>query len=281
MTSTIVRTGRGRPVRHRPLIMGILNVTPDSFSDGGQYFESTEVAVEHAIAMVEAGAEIIDVGGESTRPGAQRVERGTERERVLPVVEQLVKRGIRTSVDTTRASTAQECADLGAEFINDVSGGLADPEMYRTIAKTGVNYIAMHWRAPSAAMDEKAVYRDAVREVRTELKARIAELLVWGVDPAKIILDPGIGFSKNSNHNWSLLGHLDELVTIGCPVLIGASRKRFLADVVAEGEDRDPATAIVSVLSAQAGAWGVRVHDVPSTTAALDVWSAWERGSQS
>jgi len=261
--------------------MGIVNVTPDSFSDGGQ-FDSTDAAIEHGLALVESGAEIVDVGGESTRPGAERVDVATERKRVLPVVEELVGRGVRVSVDTTRAEIALECVEAGAEFINDVSGGLADPEMYRTIAATGVSYIAMHWRGHSDTMQELTEYENVVTDVRSALKSRIAEMLVWGIEPGRIIIDPGIGFSKTSEQNWALLGHLDELVTLGYPVLIGASRKRFIGDLYFDAEtDRDPATAIISALSAQAGAWAVRVHNVDSTKAALDVWSAWENGSRS
>lgn len=276
MSKDLIRTGP----RKRPLIMGILNVTPDSFSDGGLY-DSPEAAVEHAVALVEAGADVIDVGGESTRPGAEPVDAETEQERVLPVITELVSRGIRVSVDTTRASTAAAAADAGAEFVNDVSGGLADDEMYRTIARTGATYIAMHSRGAS---DGPADYDDVVREVRAELRGRLAELIVWGVDSSKIILDPGLGFSKTAAHNWALLGHLEDLQTLGCPVLVGASRKRFLGELLdddATAADRDAPTALVSALSAQAGAWGLRVHNVPATVAALDVWARWEKGAKS
>jgi len=279
VTSDIVRVGRA--IHPRPVIMGIVNVTPDSFSDGGQ-FDSTDAAIEHGLALVDAGAEIVDVGGESTRPGADRVDVETERKRVLPVVEELVGRGIRVSVDTTRAEIAVESAAAGAEFINDVSGGLADAEMYRTIAATGVSYIAMHWRGHSDTMQQLTDYNDVVLDVRSALKSRIAEMLVWGIEPGKIIIDPGLGFSKTGEQNWAMLGHLDELVTLGYPVLVGASRKRFIGDLYFDADtDRDPATAIISALSAQAGAWGVRVHNVEATKAALDVWSAWEKGSRS
>ena len=279
MTNDLVRVGRA--IHPRPLIMGIVNVTPDSFSDGGQ-FDSTDAAIEHGLALVDAGAQIVDVGGESTRPGADRVDVETERKRVLPVVEELVGRGVRVSVDTTRAEIALESAEAGAEFINDVSGGLADAEMYRTVAATGVSYIAMHWRGHSDTMQQLTDYDDVVADVRTALKSRIAEMLVWGIEPGKIIIDPGIGFSKTSDQNWAVLGHLDELVTLGYPVLVGASRKRFIGDLYFDADtDRDPATAIISALSAQAGAWGVRVHNVEATNAALDVWSAWEKGSRS
>ena len=278
MSSELVRVAHG--VRPRPVIFGIVNVTPDSFSDGGQY-ESTDAAIERGIELSESGADVVDVGGESTRPGAERITPEQERKRVLPVVEELAARGIRVSVDTTRAEIARLSVEAGAEFINDVSGGLADEEMYRTVAATGAKYIAMHWRGHSDTMQDNAVYDNVVKDVRTELKSRIAELLVWGVEPDRIIVDPGIGFAKTSEHNWALLGHLDALVTLGCPVLVGVSRKRFLGELVPEDESRDPATAIVSALAAQAGVWGLRVHDAVSTKAALDVWAAWEKGARS
>lgn len=260
---------------HTPLVLGILNVTPDSFSDGGQWADAAS-AVDHAVELSEQGADIIDVGGESTRPGATRVSADEELARVIPVVRQLVDRGIRVSVDTMRASTARAASDAGAEFINDVSGGLADAEMFRTIASTGVSYIAMHWRGHSDTMQKLAVYDDVVAEVRTLLTNRVAEMLVWGVDPNKIVIDPGLGFSKNGAHNWALLGALPEFVATGLPVLVGASRKRFLggfAAADAPASDRDGATAIISALAAEAGAWGVRVHNVPATVFALDSWS--------
>lgn len=281
MGSELVRQGKGHVVRSRPLIMGIVNVTPDSFSDGGLY-DSTDAAIEHGLELLEQGADIIDVGGETTKPGASRVEAKVERKRVLPVIEELVGHGARVSVDTTRSSIARAAAEAGAEFVNDVSGGLADKEMYRIVAETGVSYIAMHWRGHSDSMQEKAVYKNVVREVRTELKARIAELLVWGVDPAKIIVDPGVGFSKTSAHNWSVLGHLDDLVTLGAPILVGVSRKRFIGELLFDEEaDRDQATAVMSVLAARSGAWGVRVHNVAATKQALDVLGAWEKGARS
>jgi dihydropteroate synthase len=261
--------------------MGVLNVTPDSFSDGGAW-KNLRQAIAHGVELREHGAEIVDVGGESTRPGAERVSPSQEQARVLPVIEGLVALGIPVSVDTMNASTAALAAEAGAGIINDVSGGLADPEMYRVVAETGRDYVAMHWRGPSAQMNELAVYTDVVREVRTELKARISELIVWGVNPERIIVDPGLGFAKTSEHNWQLLGHLDDLVTLGHRVLVGASRKRFLAEFApddAPASERDAATATVSALAAQSGAWAVRVHDVQSTMLALKVWTAWENGA--
>jgi dihydropteroate synthase len=285
---------------NRPCIMGILNVTPDSFSDGGLY-DSVAGAIAHAVELREQGADIIDVGGESTRPGAERITAEQEAERVLPVISALVARGIPVSIDTMNSRTAMLAADAGVSIINDVSGGLADPEMYRVVAATGLHYIAMHWRGhlagDSAAANPAATnsaaanpaatnsaaangggYDSVVTDVRTELKARIAEMIVWGISPERIILDPGLGFSKTADDNWQLLRHLPELATLGYPVLVGASRKRFLGDLLPQDApvtDRDPATAVISTLAAEHGAWGVRVHDVRSTRAALDVWAAW------
>lgn len=264
--------------RDRPVVMGILNVTPDSFSDGGRW-NDLEAAVEHGIALQQSGADLVDVGGESTRPGAERVPEDEEHARVLPVVEALVSRGVAVSVDTMRASTARLATAAGASIINDVSGGLADPEMYGVVAATSADYVAMHWRTLD---HETPAYANVVREVRTELGQRIAELVAHGVDASRIIIDPGIGFAKTATDNWQLLGHLEELVALETRVLVGVSRKRFLAEFTVDDappQSRDAATATISALAAQAGAWGVRVHDVVSTRAALDVWQAWERGS--
>lgn len=266
-----------------PYIMGILNVTPDSFSDGGLY-RSFDDAVDHAVRMFVAGANIIDIGGESTRPGAERLPIDKEQARVMPVLNELVARDIPVSVDTMNAATAAVAIDAGAVLINDVSGGLADKGMPSVIAETGVDYIAMHWRGHSADMDKLAVYTDVVRDVRTELKNRVAELIVAGVHPKRIILDPGLGFAKTGEHNWQLLGRIRELETLGHRVLIGASRKKFLGPLLPDGaptSDRDPATAVISALAAESGMWGVRVHDVAGTLAALQVWDAWNGGRAS
>jgi dihydropteroate synthase len=280
MASGLVRIRPNVPKRERPVIVGVLNVTPDSFSDGGR-FSKVEAAISHAVALRAAGADFIDVGGESTRPGAGRIDSADERKRVLPVLKELLDRDIPVSIDTMNASTARSAAELGVLVVNDVSGGLADPDMLRTVAETGVHYIASHWRGPSEYMDSAAVYKNVVAEVRNALKARIAEALVWGISPDKIVLDPGLGFAKSADHNWALLKALPRLESIGYPLLIGASRKRFLAPFVPEGapsSERDFASAIVSALAAQAGVWGVRVHDVESTASALAVWSAWNSG---
>ena len=261
-------------------IMGILNVTPDSFSDGGR-FDSVAEAVAAGIRLRDLGADLVDVGGESTRPGAARVSVEEEQSRVIPVIRGLVAASVDVSVDTMNADTALAAAEAGASVINDVSGGLADPEMYRAVAQSRLMYIAMHWRGHSTGMDDLASYDDVVVDVRTELKARLAEMFVWGVDPGQVVLDPGLGFAKRAEHNWQLLARLDELASLGHPLLIGASRKRFLGELLPEGattHDRDLPSAVVSALAARAGAWGVRVHDVTSTRAALAVTDAWTNG---
>ena len=270
-----------KTARPRPRIMGILNVTPDSFSDGGRW-NSVDDAIEHGALLHAEGADLIDVGGESTRPGAVRVSPDEEQQRVLPVVRELSDRGIRVSIDTLNSSTARAAAAAGASVVNDVSGGLADDEMFRTIASLETDYIVSHWRGHSDTMNELANYNEVVGDVRTEIQRRVAELIIWGVDENRIIVDPGLGFAKTSTHNWKLLGNLDRLASLGYPVLIGASRKRFLADLLpgdATVQERDPATAVISALAAQAGVWGVRVHDVETTEAALAVWSEWEKGA--
>lgn len=262
-----------------PQIMGVLNITPDSFSDGGRY-ESVDAAVAHAAEMVEQGASIVDVGGESTRPGATPIDTKTERRRVVPVVRALVARGIPVSIDTRHADTALAAIDAGAQLVNDVTGGLGDEGMARVIAETGVHYVVMHWREGGA--DAVPDYKNVVADVRRELKNRIASLIVEGVQAAQIVLDPGLGFAKNAEHNWALLGHLPQLGSLGHGLLIGASRKRFLAGLLPDAapvEDRDAPTAVISALAAQAGVWAVRVHDVPSTRLALEVWARWNEGA--
>ena len=257
-------------------MLGILNVTPDSFSDGGEH-QGIDAAAEFAAVMMADGADVIDVGGESTRPGALRVPVDEEQRRVLPVVRELVRRGIPVSVDTMNAWTASAAVEIGAAIVNDVSGGAADADMARVIADSQVLYIAMHSRGPSSSMNDRAVYRDTVAEVRRELEYRVAALIVAGVDSERIVVDPGLGFAKTAEQNWELLGRLREFGVLGHPVLVGASRKRFLADLLPDGAPvrrRDAATGVISALAAESGAWGVRVHDVAGTAQALDVWAA-------
>ncbi|MES2171947.1 MAG: dihydropteroate synthase [Actinomycetota bacterium] len=262
----------------RPRIMGIVNITPDSFSDGGEFLNLDDAIIK-GVELSRAGAQLIDVGGESTRPGAERVPIEQEQLRVLPVIQGLIDRGIAVSIDTMNAATALAAAEIGATVINDVSGGLADEGMPRVAAETGLHFVAMHWRGPSKDMAANNQYKNVLKDVRDELKNRVAELIVNGVQPDRIILDPGIGFAKDSAQNWKLLSNLPALGTIGYPILIGASRKRFLGELLpddASTKDRDPATATISALAAQAGVWGVRVHDVAGTKAALDVWEAMQ-----
>jgi len=255
------------------LIMGILNVTPDSFSDGGQW-DQVDAAIERGLELRAQGAALVDVGGESTRPGAATVDPDEERARVIPVVVALVQEGVAVSIDTMNASTALAAVEAGAQLVNDVSGGLADEAMARVVAETGTHFAVMHWRGGA---DAAPAFTDVVAEVRAELKTRVAELVVAGVDPSKIVLDPGLGFGKDAEHNWALLNHLEELASLGHGILVGASRKRFLGALLPEGApmtDRDLPTAVVSALVARQGAWAVRVHDVPSTRLALGVAAA-------
>jgi len=268
----------------RCAVMGVLNVTPDSFSDGGRYLDLDQ-ALEHAREMWARGADLIDVGGESTRPGASRVDAGTEAARVLPVIRQLASEGMVLSVDTTRAEVAEAAVAAGARVINDVSGGLADPAMGRVAAETRVPWVLMHWRGHSKDMNALATYTDVVAEVRDELRAQVDAALAAGVAESEIVLDPGLGFAKHAEHDWGLLHGLDTLLALGFPVLVGASRKRFLGRLLSgkDGTPRPPdgreiATASVSALAAAAGAWGVRVHEVGASLDAVAVAAAWQRG---
>ncbi|WP_216217050.1 dihydropteroate synthase [Amycolatopsis aidingensis] len=265
--------------------MGVLNVTPDSFSDGGRYLDVDD-ALAHAHAMWDRGADLIDVGGESTRPGADRVAAETEIERVLPVIRTLAEDGIALSVDTTRATVAAAALRAGARIVNDVSGGLADPDMARVLAEAGVPWVLMHWRGHSKDMTALATYTDPVAEVRAELGERVDAALAAGVRPEALVLDPGIGFAKRAEHDWALLHDLDAVRDLGFPVLVGASRKRFLGRLLADAQGsprpaagREHATAAVSALAAAAGAWGVRVHEVGASLDAVSVAAAWRRGT--
>jgi dihydropteroate synthase len=258
-----------------PVVVWVLYVTPDSFSDGGLY-QDLDAAVRHGIELREQGAHLIDVGGESTRPGAQRVDAHTEIKRVVPVIAELAAAGVPTSVDTSRAAVAAAALAAGASVVNDVSGGLADPQMRAIVAAAGCPYVLMHWRGHSADMQSLATYHDVVKQVRDELSQRVDEALAAGMAPEQIILDPGLGFAKTAEHNWALTRHLDELIALGFPVLFAASRKSYLGLLLGgrPAADRDAATTATSVLAAAAGAWGVRVHDVRSTVDALAVWRA-------
>ena len=260
--------------------MGILNVTPDSFSDGGRYAD-VDTAVEHGVELHRAGADIVDVGGESTRPGAERVDAATEIARVVPVIAELTAAGVPMSIDTTRAAVAEAALAAGAGVINDVSGGLADRAMATVARDAGCPWILMHWRGHSRDMNKLAVYHDVVTEVRDELLERVDEAVAAGVGQGQIIIDPGLGFAKNAEHNWQLTSHLDVLVDLGFPVLFGASRKTYLGRLLADPDgnprpvgEREAATLATSVLAVAAGAWGVRVHDVRGTADALAVWRA-------
>jgi len=265
----------------RTLVFGVLNVTPDSFSDGGR-FSDTDAATEAGLAMVAAGADVVDVGGESTRPGAERVDVEEERRRVLPVVAALSRAGVPVSIDTMRADIAEECIDAGAVIVNDVSGGLADERMLPMMAACSVPYVLMHWRGHGWYMDDKAKYEDVVEDVCDELRERLHACDSAGIDRRRVIVDPGIGFAKTPEHNWALLRSMDRVQALGRPVLVGASRKRFLGALLAhDGEPRDipgrgAATAALTALLAASGVWGVRVHDVRDNADAVAVASAWK-----
>jgi dihydropteroate synthase len=285
MTGPLPRRGSADAgaVAPAPVVMGVLNVTPDSFSDGGRY-STLAAAVEHGRDMAAEGAALIDVGGESTRPGADRVDAPTEAARVLPVVRELVAAGVAVSLDTTRAAVAAQALEAGATIVNDVSGGLADPDMARVVADAGCPWILMHWRTHSREMQNLAVYDDVVGDVVDELSQRVDAAVAAGVDPRQLILDPGLGFAKTAEHNWALLAHLDVLVGLGLPVLVGTSRKSFLGRLLPDAagdprpvDGREAATLATSLLAVQAGAWGVRVHDVRPTVDALAVLAAVEK----
>jgi dihydropteroate synthase len=268
----------GLPAIGRCRVMGVINVTPDSFSDGGA-FDDADSAVKHGMQLLAAGADILDVGGESTRPGAQRVTAAEEQARVVPVVRALAAAGATVSIDTMRASTAEAALSAGARIVNDVSGGLADRDLPRVVADAGVPYVVMHWRGHSDGMQQQAVYDDVVRDVRDELAARMEAVLAAGVAVEQIVVDPGLGFAKNAEHNWALLAHLDVLAQLGRPVLVGASRKSFLGALLADDEprpvvDRDDATAAVTTLAAAVGAWAVRVHEARANADAVRVVAA-------
>lgn len=266
--------------RERTLVMGVVNVTPDSFSDGGEWFEP-EAAIAHGRELLAQGADLIDVGGESTRPGAERPSVEEELRRVVPVVQALTADGAVVSIDTMRAEVARRSVAAGAQIVNDVSGGAADGDMVAWVARERLPFIAMHWRGHSTDMQSRAVYADVVEDVLRELADRRDALLEAGVDEALLVLDPGLGFAKTAEHNWALMAALPMLHDLGHPILLGASRKTFLGRVgrPADAEPRPPAerdveTTATSVMAAMAGVWCVRVHDVASTVRALAVVDA-------
>ena len=248
------------------LVMGILNVTPDSFADGGLHFD-TDLAITHGREMIEDGVDIIDIGGESTRPGADRVSAEEEQARVIPVIQELAKENVVISIDTMRASTAKLGVEAGATIVNDVSGGAADPEMFSTIAQLGCKYTLMHWRGHSKDMNSKAIYSDVVAEVIEEISIQLDKALASGIKRENIILDPGIGFAKDAEHNWEILNRIDEFIELGYPVLIGHSRKRFLGGDTPD--DREEATIQVTQSLVGKGIWGVRVHGVKANKEAI------------
>jgi len=269
----------------RVQVMGVVNVTDDSFSDGGRYLDPVR-AVEHGLTLAAEGAAIVDVGGESTRPGAVRIEPAVETARIVPVIKELAAQGITVSVDTMHAAVARAALENGASIVNDVSGGRADPAMAPLMAEAGVPWVLMHWRSVRADQPHEAPnYRDVVAEVRDELLASVDAAVAAGVDQENVIIDPGLGFAKTGRHNWALLHALPHFVATGIPVLVGASRKRFLGTLLADSDGtvrppdgRETATAVISALAGLHGAWGVRVHDVRASVDALKVVDAWEGG---
>lgn len=274
----------GLPAPGRCLVMGVVNVTPDSFSDGGRYLDRG-LAVEHGRLLAQQGADLVDVGGESTRPGAARVPLDEELARVVPVVRDLAAAGVLVSVDTMRADVAEAAVAAGAALVNDVSGGRADPGMLPAIARLGTPYVLMHWRAHSREMQDRTQYDDVVADVCAEMTTQLEAAVAAGVDPDLVVIDPGIGFSKTGEQNWEVLAGLERLHALGRPVLVATSRKRFLGTLLAGPDgvprpplERDAATAATSALAAAAGAWCVRVHDVPSSLDAVRVAARWSEG---
>ncbi len=274
----------GLPLLQRPLVMGVVNVTPDSFSDGGR-FVAPDLAIEHALSLIREGADLVDIGGESTRPGATRPLVAEELDRVLPVIEGLAGHGVRMSVDTMRAEVAEAALAAGAVVVNDVSGGLADPDILRVVADAGAVYVAMHWRGHSDVMNQRASYDETaggvVAAVRDELSARVDAAVSAGVAVDRIAVDPGLGFAKTAEHNWTLLRHLDKL-DLGLPVLVGSSRKSFLGSLLAGPDgrprpvlDREDANVALTTLAALSGVWAVRVHEARASVDAIKVVCRW------
>lgn len=274
----------GLPQPARSLVMGVLNVTPDSFSDGGRWLDPDR-AVEHGRRLVEDGADLVDVGGESTRPGATRPSAAEELARVIPVISRLAAEGVLLSVDTMRAEVAEAALGAGAVLVNDVSGGRGDPAMFKTVAAAGAAYVLMHWRAHSDRMHEHTQYGRVVDDVADELRRQLHSAIEAGIPPARIALDPGIGFSKTVDQNWDVLAAIPQLHDLGQPLLVAASRKRFLGVLLAAQDgtlrppaDRDDATTATSTLAAAAGAWCIRTHSVRATADAVRVTARWGQG---
>ena len=271
---------------NRPLVMGVLNATPDSFSDGGQ-FSAEDDALNHARLLIAAGSNIIDVGGESTRPGAERITIEEEQRRVISLIKKIaaepafIASGARISIDTMNSQTAKAAIDAGAKIINDVSGGLADPDMFSVAAETSAVLVISHWRGFSDRMDSLNEYQDIARDVAAELSVQVEAAIAAGVKRDNIVIDPGLGFAKDMQQNWKLVARLDELEKLGLPILVGASRKRFIAGMLEPDEAgevsnsrRDLATAVLTALLLQRKLWGIRVHNVIATTDAIDVVEA-------
>ncbi len=277
----------GLPTLSRPLVMGVVNVTPDSFSDGGQH-ATTAAAIAHGFRLHEQGADILDIGGESTRPGATRPLVAEELDRVVPVIRALAADGVAVSVDTMRHEVAEAALQAGAVLVNDVSGGLADPQVLDVVAAHGAAYVAMHWRAHSDRMQQLASYDDVLGEVRDELSQRLDAASAAGVDPARVVIDPGLGFAKTPAHNWELLRRLPELEALGVPILVGSSRKSFLGSLLAgpDGtprpvDDREDANVALTTIAAIQGVWAVRVHEVRASLDAIAVVTRWRGDGRS
>ncbi len=271
----------GLPELSRPLVMGVVNVTPDSFSDGGLY-GTTEAAIRHGVELREEGADLLDIGGESTRPGATRPLVAEELDRVVPVIGALAEQGVPVSVDTMRHEVARAALEAGAVLVNDVSGGLADPLILDVVAEHGAAYVVMHWRAHSAVMQQLASYDDVLVDVRDELALRLDAARAAGVAEDRLVVDPGLGFAKTADHNWELLRRLPELAALGVPILVGSSRKSFLGSLLASADgtprpvlDREAANVALTTIAAIQGVWGVRVHEVRGSIDALKVVTRW------
>jgi dihydropteroate synthase len=271
----------GLPSLPRPVVMGVVNVTPDSFSDGGR-FVTTDAAIAHAAELREQGADLLDIGGESTRPGATRPLVAEELDRVVPVIRSLAADGVAVSVDTMRHEVAAAALEAGAVLVNDVSGGLADGRILDVVAEHGAAYVVMHWRGHSAVMSRHATYDDVLVDVRTELAQRLEGAIGAGIAPDRLVIDPGLGFAKTADHNWELLQRLPELESLGVPILVGSSRKSFLGTLLAERDgtprpvlDREDANVALTTIAAIQGVWGVRVHEVRASVDAIRVVSRW------